>query len=36
MGPSIVPRKRPAQKTVVAGPRPIAGQISAMTPIKKL
>ena len=28
-----MPTKKPAQKRVVAGPRPTAGQISAMTPI---
>jgi hypothetical protein len=33
-GPNTVPRNKPAQKRVVAGPRPAAGQISAMTPIK--
>ena len=36
MGPVTVPRNRPAQKRVVAAPRPTADQISAMTPIKKL
>ena len=36
MGPVTVPIKIPAPKTVVAGPRPTADQISAMTPVKKL
>ena len=36
IGPTTVPRKSPAQKRVVAGPRPTADQISAMTPIKNL
>ena len=36
MGPTTVPTKRPAPKRVVAGPRPTADQISAMTPIKNL
>ena len=35
MGPVTVPTKRPAPKRVVAGPRPTADQISAMTPIEK-
>ena len=35
MGPATVPTKRPAPKIVVAGPRPTADQISAMTPMKK-
>ena len=35
-GPVTVPRKRPAAKTVVAGPRPTADQISARTPIENL
>ena len=28
-----MPTKKPAQKRVVAGPRPTAGQTSAMTPV---
>ena len=36
MGPPTVPRKSPAPKRVVAGPRPTADHISAMTPIEKL
>ena len=36
MGPVTVPKKRLATKRVVAGPRPTADQMSAMTPIEKL
>ena len=36
MGPSTVPTKILLEKTVVASPRPSAGQISAMTPIKNI
>ena len=35
-GPITGPRKTPVTKRPVAGPRPIADQISVMTPINRL